>query len=86
MGGTEAVSAVAIFFAFVMGIPIGVVLVVSFASLVEDRRKSLWGAAPNAACLGARRLVSAIARGGWPFGGFVGQNRNEAAQGQGPER
>lgn len=72
MNSIEIVAATAIVFVFVLGITIGVVLVVSFASRREDRRMSLWGEAPDPACQGARRLVGAGVRGGVPAAGING--------------
>lgn len=86
MSGTEVVAAVAVLLAFAMGIPVGVVLVVSLASLVEDGRKSIWGMAPNAMCLGVRRLIGAGVRGGQPFRGFAGRGSDDPAHGQEPKR
>jgi hypothetical protein len=83
MGGTEVVAATAILFAFAVGIIIGVVLVISLASVFEDLNMSLWGSAPNAACRGARRLMGATALGGRPFGGFP--DRNGLEEPPGPE-
>jgi len=81
MGGIEVVSATVILFAFAVGIIIGVVLVVSFASVFEDWNMSLWGSAPNAACRGARRLMGATALGGRLFGGFPDRNGPEELPG-----
>lgn len=84
--GIEVVSAAAILLAFTVGIPIGIALIVSFASVFEDWNKSLWDSAPNAACRGARRLMAATVLGGRPFGGFAGQPKGGAAHGQEPNR
>jgi hypothetical protein len=86
MGGTAAVSAVAIFIDFAFGIPAGIFLVVWYAFLYEDRRKSIWGPAPNAACQGVRWLLGVGVIGDWPFGGSPGRNKDDAAHGQGTER
>ena len=66
MSGVEVVAAMVILFAFAIGIVIGVVLIASIASRREDRLYSLWGEAPDAACLGVRRLVGIYVRGDRP--------------------
>lgn len=86
MGGTAAVSAVAILIDFAFGIPAGIFLVVWYAFLYEDRLKSIWGPAPNAACRGARWLLGVGVIGDWPFSGSADRNGNNAAHGQEPER
>jgi hypothetical protein len=86
MGNTAAVSAVAILFFFAIGIPVGILLVISLASKLEDWSLSLWDPPPNAAFRGARRLLAATVLGGRPFGGFAGWNPRAEAQGQEPER
>ena len=55
---------------FVLGVAIGIVLVVSFASRREDRLYSLWGEAPDPACRGARRLLGVWVRGARPERAF----------------
>lgn len=55
---------------FVLGVAIGIVLVVSFASRREDRLYSLWGEAPDPACKGARRLLGVWVRGARPERAF----------------
>jgi hypothetical protein len=85
MGGAEAVSAVAIFIDFAFGIPAGIFLVVWYAFQYEDRLKSIWGPAPNAACQGVRWLVGVGVIGDWPFSGSSGQNKDGTAHGQEPE-
>ena len=72
MSGVEVVAAMVILFAFAIGIVIGVVLIASIASRREDRLYSLWGEAPDAACLGVRRLVGIYVRGDRPDHGFRG--------------
>jgi hypothetical protein len=86
MGSIEVVAAMVIVFAFALGITIGVVLVASFASRREDRLMSLWGEAPDAACGGVRRLVSAGVRGGVPVSGLRHYGGNDPGPGQEPER
>lgn len=85
MGSVEVAAATVILVAFAIGIVIGVVLVVSFASRREDRLKSLWGEAPDPACRGVRRLVGAGVIGGRPLGESGGHD-GETGQGQEPER
>jgi len=58
--GEVAIILLIVFIAGAMG---GVVLVVSFASLREDRRYSLTGEAPGPVCAGARWLTGAGVRG-----------------------
>jgi hypothetical protein len=82
MGSTEVVAATVIVFAFALGIAIGVVLVVSFASRREDRLKSLWGEAPDPACGGVRRLVGAGVRGGLPANVVRGYAGDDPDQGE----
>lgn len=86
MGDTEAVSAVVILFFFVTGIPIGILLVLSLASVFEDWSLSLWDPPPNAAFRGARRLMGATVLGGRPFGEFADRNPRTRTQDQEPER
>ena len=86
MGGTEAVSAVAIFIDFAFGIPAGVFLIAWYAFRYEDRLKSIWGPAPNAACQGVRWLLGVGVIGDWPFRRSAGGNAGGAAHGQEPER
>jgi hypothetical protein len=86
MGSIEVVVAMVIVFAFALGVAIGVVLVVSFASRREDRLNSLWGEAPDPACGGVRRLVSAGVLGGVPASGPHGHGKDDPGPGQEPER
>jgi len=82
MSGVEVVAAMVILFAFAIGIVIGVVLIASIASRREDRLYSLWGAAPDAACLGVRRLVGIYVRGDRPDHGFRGLDDDDGTVGQ----
>lgn len=68
MSGTEVAVAIFLLIAFIGGAVLGVVLIVSVASRREDRLYSLTGEAPDAMCRGARLLVGAGTRGGWPVG------------------
>lgn len=61
----DAALAIFVLSAFIGGIVIGVVVVVSVASRREDRRLSLTGEAPDAMCRGARRLTGVWTRGSW---------------------
>jgi hypothetical protein len=70
MSGVEVAVGIGILGVFVLGIVIGIVLVVSFASRREDRRYSLWGKAPDPACQGARRLLGVWVRGERPERAF----------------
>jgi hypothetical protein len=86
MSGIEVAVAMAILFAFAMGVVIGVVSIVSIASRREDRLYSLWGAAPDAACQGARRLMGVWVCGERPDRAFPGRSRGGSALGQEPYR
>jgi len=79
--GEVAIILLIVFIAGAMG---GVVLVVSFASLREDRRYSLTGEAPGPVCAGARWLTGAGVRGDR----FVsaGLRGDEDTPGQEPDR
>ena len=70
MSVLEVAAAMGILFALGMGIVIGIVLIVSFASRREDRLYSLWGEAPDPACRGARRLLGVWVRGARPERAF----------------
>jgi hypothetical protein len=66
MSGLEAAVAIFLLIAFIGGVIIGVVVIVSIASRREDRLFSLTGEAPDAVCRGARRFTGVWTRGGWP--------------------
>ena len=70
MSSIEVAVGMGILGFFILGIAIGIVLVVSFASRREDRRYSLWGKAPDPACQGARRLLGVWVRGARPDRAF----------------
>ena len=70
MSTIEVAAGIGILGVFVLGIVIGIVLVVSFASRREDRRFSLWGKAPDPACQGARRLLGVWVLGARPERAF----------------
>src|ERR1700733_13107848 len=70
MSSIEVGARIVMLSIFVLGIVIGSVLVVSFASRREDRRFSLWGKAPDPACQGARRLLGVWVRGARPERAF----------------
>ena len=70
MSSVEVAVGIGILGVFVLGIAIGIVLVVSFASRREDRLYSLWGDAPDPACRGARRLLGVWVRGARPERAF----------------
>jgi hypothetical protein len=86
MGSVEVAVAMVIVFAFALGMAIGVVVIVSFASRREDRLNSLWSEAPDPACGGVRRLVSAGVRGGLPVRGLHGRDEDDPGPGQESER
>jgi len=75
MSVIEVAAAMGILSAFVMGIVIGIVLIVSIASRREERRFSLWEKAPDAACQGARRLLGVWVRGERPARAFHPDNQ-----------
>ena len=83
--GEVAIILLIVFIAGAMG---GVVLVVSFASLREDRRYSLTGEAPGPVCAGARWLTGAGVRGDrFVSAGLRGAaNADEDAHGLEPDR
>lgn len=66
MSGIAVAVAIFLLVAFIGGVVLGVVVIFSVASRREDRLFSLTGKAPDAVCRGARRLVGAGTRGGWP--------------------
>lgn len=70
MSSIEVAAGMGILGVFILGIAIGIVLIVSFASRREDRLYSLWGAAPDPACQGARRLLGVWVRGARPDRAF----------------
>jgi hypothetical protein len=70
MSSVEVAAGIGILGIFILGIVIGIVLVVSFASRREDRLYSLWGEAPDPACQGARRLLGVWVRGARPDRAF----------------
>jgi hypothetical protein len=59
MSSTDALVAVVLLVGFLGGIMVGIIVIVSVASRREDAHYSLGGAAPDAACRGARRLSQA---------------------------
>lgn len=62
MGGGIAVAGVALFVFFLFGVLFGVLVIVSRSFNREDRRRSLKGTPPDAACGGTRRLVGVSRR------------------------
>jgi hypothetical protein len=70
MSSMEVAAGMGILGVFILGIAIGIVLIVSFASRREDRLYSLWGKAPDPACKGARRLLGVWVRGARPERAF----------------
>jgi len=63
MGGSNAGLAIVVLAVFLGGVMLGVVGMVSVAVRREERRLSLFGAAPGAAARGARRLTGFGGRG-----------------------
>jgi hypothetical protein len=89
MGGIDVGEvAILILIVFIAGAMGGVILIVSLASIREDRHYSLTGEAPDSACAGARRLTGAGVRGDrFVSAGLRGdKNGNEDKQGQEPDR
>jgi hypothetical protein len=74
MSGIEAAAAIFVLIAFIGGVVLGVIVIVSIASKREDRLYSLTREAPDAMCRGARLLVGAGTRGGWPVEPVPGQD------------
>ena len=70
MSSMEVAAGLGILGVFILGIVIGIVLIVSFASRREDRLYSLWSGAPDPACQGARRLLGVWVRGARPDRAF----------------
>jgi hypothetical protein len=67
-GGSAAAVAILLLIAFISGVVIGIVLIVSIASRREDRLHSLVAEAPGAVSQGVRRLMGVGTRGGWSAG------------------
>ncbi len=63
MNRVEVMVAILLLIAFIGGIVIGVVVIVSVASRREDRLYSLTNEAPDPLCEGTRRLIGASVRG-----------------------
>jgi len=73
MSGIEAAVAIFLLIAFIGGVLMGVIVIVSVASRREDRLFSLTGEAPDAVCRGARRFTGVWTRGGWPVSQSSGE-------------
>jgi hypothetical protein len=88
MGELEAAVAILLLIAFLGGIVMGVVVVVSLASRREDRRYSLTGDAPDPLCQVTRLLTGASVIGTGFLSDAMGAARDgdESAHGQEPER
>ncbi len=88
MSGIAVAVAIFLLIAFIGGVALGVVVIVSVASRREDRLQSLTGEAPGLVSAGARIVTGASTRGT----GFVSASlrpwpeEDEAAHWQGPER
>ena len=63
MGGSSAGLVIVVLAVFLGGVMFGVVGMVSLSVRKEERRLSLFGAAPDAAARGARRLTGLGGRG-----------------------
>lgn len=74
MSGIGVAVAIFLLIAFIGGVVLGVIVIVSIASKREDRLYSLTGEAPDAVCRGARWLTGAGTRGGWPVDPVPGQD------------
>lgn len=83
MSGLEAAVAIFLLIAFIGGVVIGVVVIVSIASRREDRLFSLTGQAPDAVCRGARRFTGVWTRGDWPTDRGTGR-RDDARRREAP--
>jgi hypothetical protein len=66
MSGIGVAVAIFLLVAFIGGVVLGLIVIVSLASRREDRLYSLTGEAPDTMCRCARRLMGAGTRGGWP--------------------
>jgi hypothetical protein len=62
MNGGIAVVGIALFMIFLFGVLFGALVIVSRSFNREDRRKSLKGTPPDAACSGTRWLVGVSRR------------------------
>jgi len=80
MSGIDAAVAIFLLIAFIGGIVIGVVVIVSIASRREDRQFSLTREAPDAMCRGARRFTGVWTRGDWPVDQDLGRRVNAGRQ------
>jgi hypothetical protein len=74
MSSAEVAVAIFLLIAFIGGVVLGVIVIVSIASKREDRLYSLTRQAPDAMCRGARLLVGVGTRGGWPVDPVPGQD------------
>ncbi len=87
MGGIEAGVAIFLLIAFIGGIAIGGIAIVSFASRREDKLHSLTGQAPGPVCQGARILTGLGVRGTGFYSAAPrpGYDGDEGPQGQEPQ-
>jgi hypothetical protein len=83
MSGGIAVAGIVLFVIFLFGVLFGVLVIVSRAFNREDRRKSLRGTPPDAACSGTRWLVG-VSRRDYQQGDY--SQRPEEGLGHGWER
>ena len=74
MSGIGVAVAIFLLIAFIGGVVLGVIVIVSIASKREDRLYSLTREAPDTMCRGARLLVGVGTRGGWPVDQVPGQD------------
>ena len=74
MSGTGVAVAIFLLIAFIGGVVLGVIVIVSIASKREDRLYSLTRQAPDAMCRGARLLIGVGTRGGWPVEPVSGED------------
>jgi hypothetical protein len=84
MEGGIALAGVALFVIFLFGVLFGVLVIVSRSFNREDRRRSLKGTPPDAACGGTRRLVG-VSRRDYQQSEFPPRPDEEPGQGWGQQ-
>jgi hypothetical protein len=85
MNGGIAVAGIALFMIFLFGVLLGVLAIVSRSLNREDRRRSLKGTPPDAACSGTRRLVG-VSRRDYQPSEFPSRPGEEPGKGWGQQR
>jgi len=86
MNGIDVLVAISLLIAFIGGVVMGIVVIVSIASKREDRLGSLTGTAPGPSCEGTRWLTGVGVRGypSAPAGPSHDEGGNEDVLGQEP--